>query len=620
MNLIHSTPLDLEGAKVEGLRALPFEKGLFEGAGTLESPALETEPFDELVGSWNAELPKGASIVLSVQVRSRGDWSKWHTLALWDGKGGRSMDEPADESGRVDVDTLELSRPADALRYRVTLAGGRKPPRLRRVAMALSSRDQTPAAQPFAPGPWVRELDVPPRSQGAEDEDIRHDICSPTSLSMLLEFWGKRLATAKVAAAVLDRRDPESARYGNWPLNIAFAATQGLRGQVTRLDGLRGLEEEIAAGRPVVASITFSEGELAGSPMRETKGHLLVVAGFTKDGDVIVRDPAGKTKQKVRRVYKRAEFEKVWAVNKRGVAYVLAPRFPQEFAVGVPTADLRRKPRLPKAPSNNDPELATQLVYGERVRATKAKGDWVEIEALEQDAWLPIKRWHHYRGWVLARELRSPVFHAEPDAVVRSARADLRPASGVPIPAPLGVRLSVARWEGPSAQVRLLDGRLAAADTEALWRLGSAPDRQRILDIARIFLGDPYVWGGRAPGGVDCSGLSSISYRAEGVDIPRDAHEQFLKAKPVKRAELQPGDLVFLAKSGDPKLINHVMLYSGGDGLLESRQSAGKVIEETLRGRFGQPLAEIESGDTLTDRSGEKPQTRAIYFGSFLTP
>ena len=619
MNLIHSTPLDFEGAKVDGLRALPFEKGLFEGAGTLESPALETEPFDELVGSWNAELPKGASIVLSVQVRSRGDWSKWHTLALWDGKGGRSLDEPADESGKVDVDTLELSRPADALRYRVTLAGGRKPPRLHRVAMALSSRGQTSAARAFAPGPWVRELDVPPRSQAAEDEDYRHDICSPTSLSMVLEFWGKRLATTKVADAVLDQRDPESARYGNWPLNIAFAATQGLRGQVTRLDGLRGLEEEIAAGRPVVASITFSEGELTGSPMRETKGHLLVVAGFTKDGDVIVRDPAGRTKQRVRRVYKRAEFEKVWAVNKRGVAYVLAPQFPQEFAVGVPTADLRRKPRLPEAPSNNDPELATQLVYGERVRATNAKGDWVEVEALEQDAWLPIKRWHHYRGWLLARELRSRADRAEPDAVVRAAHAELKPAQGVPLSVPLGTRLSIARWEGAAAQVRLLDGRRAAADTEALWRLGAPPDRLRILDIARLFLGDPYVWGGRAPGGVDCSGLSSISYRAEGVDIPRDAHEQFLKAKPVKRAELQPGDLVFLSKAGAPKLINHVMLFSGGDGLLESRQSAGKVITETFQGRFGRPLAEIESGDTLTDRSGDKPQTRAIYFGSFLT-
>ena len=60
---------------------------------------------------------------------------------------------------------------------------------------------------------------------------------------------------------------------------------------------------------------------------------------------------------------------------------------------------------------------------------------------------------------------------------------------------------------------------------------------------------------------MDCSGLVNLAYRAAGLDIPRDAHEQFLRAKPVNA--LQPGDLIFLSERQNPKRIVHVMLYEG---------------------------------------------------------
>ncbi|MBI4425418.1 MAG: C39 family peptidase [Elusimicrobia bacterium] len=618
--IVHATPLDLEGSAVTGLKALPFERGLLEGAGTLESPALEAPAFDELVGSWSAELPPGAWIELSAQVRSRGAWSGWYRLGRWDEEGGRSLGEQADALGRVDVDTLKLARPADALRYRVELGQGREAPRLTRVAAALSSSTEAAPTSPPSPGPWVRELAVRPRSQLEEQEKYRHDICSPTSLAMVLDFWGRGLPTVRVAEAVRDRA---SQLFGNWPLNTAFAGRSGLRAHVARLS-FRELERELAAGRPVIASITFAEGELPGAPIRRTKGHVVVVAGLTGDGDVVARDPAGKTRGEVRRVYRRADFEKAWGKNKRGLAYVVGPPFPVELAVGVSSADLRRKPRRPEAPEPDDPERASQVLYGERVRALRAKGDWVEVEALEQEAFLPLKRWHGYRGWVEARFLRWPVESGPATAVVSAKSVELRPGAGGPVRAPLGSRLVVESSEGSQARVRLVDGRVAAVAADSLRPLGGPPDRQRVLAAARRFLGDTYVWGGRSsvqprPGwAVDCSGLAGLSYRAEGVDIPRDAHEQFLKAKPVQRAELRPGDLVFLGKAGSRKAVNHVMLFAGGDGLIESRESAARVLETTFRERFGRPLSQLESGDTVTDPTGAKPERRRLFFGSFL--
>lgn len=612
MNLVHATPLDILGARLAGLKPLPFADGLVEGSGELESPEFAVGPFDELVGSFNAELPAGSAAELRAQARVEGRWTPWYALARWEaGKGGRNLGEQKDEFGRVDVDTLVLAKPADAVRYRVEFTqAGRKRPRLQRVALAMSLTSETPAPRSFSPGPWVRELDVRPRSQVLEGEAYRQDICSPASLGMVLEFWGRRLPTRRIADAVLDRRDPEAKRYGNWPLNIAYAAMHGVHGHVARLDGLAGLERELEAGRPVVVSVTFGEGELTGAPLKKTKGHLFVVCGFTADGDVIAKDPAGPTLEQVRRVYRRADFERAWSVKKRALAYLLAPRFPQDLVVGVPAADLRRKPA-------DAGELASQIVYGERVRALGARGDWVEIEALEQEAHQPVKEWHAYRGWTKASGLRWPP-STEGDAVVRVKRAEARADDGQLVELPLGARVSVSAWAGETARVRLLDGRLAEAKAAELRLLGLPADRGRILQTARQFLGGPYVWGGRGPAGVDCSGLASLSYRSEGVDLPRDAHEQFLRAQPLKRWALKPADLVFLSKPGKKAPIAHVMLYAGGDAILESRQTAGRTLETSFRERFGKPLSQIEWGDVVVDLSGPRPEKRTIYFGGYL--
>ena len=52
-------------------------------------------------------------------------------------------------------------------------------------------------------------------------------------------------------------------------------------------------------------------------------GHLMVVVGFEADGDVVVNDPAGATNAEVRRVYDRAQFERIWIAASGGTAYVI---------------------------------------------------------------------------------------------------------------------------------------------------------------------------------------------------------------------------------------------------------------------------------------------------------
>lgn len=86
---------------------------------------------------------------------------------------------------------------------------------------------------------------------------------------------------------------------------------------------------------------------------------------------------------------------------------------------------------------------------------------------------------------------------------------------------------------------------------------GSAVGRAAVA-AAKSQLGTPYVWGGSQPGGFDCSGLTSWSYRQAGLEIPRTAENQAI-GKQVSYDELQPGDLVVWS--------GHVAMYAG-DGMM----------------------------------------------------
>jgi hypothetical protein len=114
---------------------------------------------------------------------------------------------------------------------------------------------------------------------------------------------------------------------GNWPFNTAYASEFGLRGFVTRLRSLNEAELFIAAGIPLVASVSFADDELAGAGY-STQGHLMVIVGFTESGDVIVNDPASHLVAKdsaVRMVYDRREFRSAWLMGSGGVVYVIHP-------------------------------------------------------------------------------------------------------------------------------------------------------------------------------------------------------------------------------------------------------------------------------------------------------
>lgn len=294
-------------------------------SGPLLWPMVECAAFDELLPSWNADVPPQCRLAVDVRVApGPGAWSPWLSVGGWDrgaapGSVGSRTVEWRTDSGdvRVAIDVLESEFPLIRYQLRFT-AAGQSAVRLDAIH-AVASNTSRSAARPLRRDLIEPvELDLPPRSQRVEAPEIAARICSPTSVSMALAHFGPELATATVAATLYDA---EHDIYGNWNRAVQGAFELGVRGYLTRINHWGEVSEHLVAGEPLVISIRAAEGELEGAPYPRTSGHLLVLRGLTDDGYALVHDPAASEVGEVPRRYRLSDLETVW-LRRNGVAYV----------------------------------------------------------------------------------------------------------------------------------------------------------------------------------------------------------------------------------------------------------------------------------------------------------
>lgn len=83
------------------------------------------------------------------------------------------------------------------------------------------------------------------------------------------------------------------------------------------------------------------------------------------------------------------------------------------------------------------------------------------------------------------------------------------------------------------------------------------PGADHLMEYAMSYLNTPYLWGGRSPFGIDCSGFAQITYKLSGYQLPRDAYQQAEHGFDVPFVEMsEPGDLAFFDNAEGR--INHV--------------------------------------------------------------
>jgi hypothetical protein len=312
-----------------GFRLQDAPSGGYVADGSFTSEDLHYSSFNRAVPSWNADCPQGTYVTIDLQTSPDAGttWSSWYRVAAWGdpaitNKFTASDMIRKDGMGYVNEDTLELSKVANRLRYRISLHTQRPEvsPLVSLVAIAIADSTK-PVAADNTPGPaWGKEVPAPWRTQTIENADIAYRICGPTSTSVTLASHGVVLPTAFVAQTAWDNLN---GIYGNWPF-LAAAASKLMRDNSDALPPVPGkkktyrayvlwcpdwkaVEAEILKGNPCIISIRFGKNELHGAPISSTDGHIIVARGFTKDGDVICNDSAARTEDAGRVVYNRQE-------------------------------------------------------------------------------------------------------------------------------------------------------------------------------------------------------------------------------------------------------------------------------------------------------------------------
>lgn len=316
-----------------------------------------------IVPWWQADTPIGTHLELYTRVRCGGMWDDWRPMFDWAGPDAwdfQSHSMPALKTplGSIEIDSYVNTTKKEVNAYQLMVilySDGDARPTLFKVGAQAMNMPTQPILGPTTMKEEV-DLPVPEFSQylraSGKARVGGEGFCSPTSITSLVRYFSSGPNTQAIQALDLgegaDAVD-HAARYvydyeyggsggaGNWPFNTAYAASFGLDAVVRRFRSLRDLEALIKLGVPVAISLNWdnSRGDdpnmaLAGASRTKSGGHLLVVRGFTKLGDVIVNEPANVKEdggvKNIRRIYLDYQVNTRWQEASGGIAYVAVPR------------------------------------------------------------------------------------------------------------------------------------------------------------------------------------------------------------------------------------------------------------------------------------------------------
>src|SRR5262245_19666470 len=283
------------------------------------------QPAHRLIPALSAlgENPRGFRFELSAF--AHGSWSPWVAGATIGDARFASLASSA-ETLVCQIDEFIANPPAERVRVVLRARPGDAGAAPTRWCVSLSAWSPGSDEVPSVDGAC---LSVPALSQMEEDPALRHRVCSPTCVAMVMAYYGAPVPVAELAREMLQ---PELDLYGVWPAAIRAASRRGIGGYLLRFPDWAAAAWCLERGMPVIASIRYGAGELSGAAIAETTGHLVVLTGCA-GGEVFVNDPAAPRSAEVARRYRLDELRRIW-LARSGVGYVLFAPTPRPRGAG----------------------------------------------------------------------------------------------------------------------------------------------------------------------------------------------------------------------------------------------------------------------------------------------
>ncbi|MGY8954057.1 MAG: C40 family peptidase [Flavobacteriales bacterium] len=221
---------------------------------------------------------------------------------------------------------------------------------------------------------------------------------------------------------------------------------------------------------------------------------------------------------------------------------------------------------VPGREEPSDPsEMVTQILFGEHYKIIEERAKWVKIR-------LSYDKYECWIDRIQAFEVTKDVYNAIETSKSWATSIDLA-AIGIDINTdsmiPLLMGSSLPNYENGKCRW----GENVFEFSGMTVKSESGISREKIVDNAMMYVNAPYLWGGRSPFGIDCSGFTQLVYKIGGKKLPRDAYQQAEIGQTLSFVEeAENGDLAFF--DNEEGSIIHVGILLGENEIIHS---SGKV-------------------------------------------
>ena len=197
-------------------------------------------------------------------------------------------------------------------------------------------------------------------------------------------------------------------------------------------------------------------------------------------------------------------------------------------------------------------EMINQLIYGDIIEILEEKEKWVKIKSVFDDyiGWIDKKQYFKINDSIKL-DLNNPVYSVNLVEFIENNNNEL-------VTIPIGSDIS-----NISLMNHKFDGKTISGKN----------NRDSIVNTALLFLNSPYLWGGKTPFGIDCSGFTQMVYKINGYKLSRDAKDQANQGETLSFIEeSEAGDLAFF--NNDQGDIIHVGIILQNNHIIHA---SGKV-------------------------------------------